>query len=94
MVAQTALPFKLEITNDTLTPHAGLALFGEYCHAHRLAAFCSRQCSCPFKDCLRRRETLHSNSQLSPTVTRSDHHNTANPPGDGDADFGLHEPYG
>jgi hypothetical protein len=37
MMPQTVLPFKLEITNDTLTAHAGLALLGEYCHAHQLA---------------------------------------------------------
>jgi Transposase DDE domain group 1 len=29
-ITQTVLPFKLEMTNDTLTSHAGLALFGEY----------------------------------------------------------------
>ncbi len=29
---QTILPFKLEITTDTITPHAGLALFGEFFH--------------------------------------------------------------
>ena len=32
MVAQTVLPFKLGITGDTITPHAGLALFGEFLH--------------------------------------------------------------
>jgi hypothetical protein len=37
MMPQTVLPFKLEITNDTMTPHAGLALFGEFCVARRLA---------------------------------------------------------
>lgn len=36
MMPQTVLPFKLAMTNDTLTAHAGLALFGEYCHAHQL----------------------------------------------------------
>lgn len=33
MIAQTVLPFKLEITRDTITAHAGLALVGEYAHA-------------------------------------------------------------
>jgi hypothetical protein len=31
MIQQTVLPFKLEITKDTLTSHAGLALLGEFC---------------------------------------------------------------
>ena len=31
MIQQTVLPFKLEITRDTITSHAGLALFGEFC---------------------------------------------------------------
>jgi hypothetical protein len=31
MIRQTVLPFKLEITQDTITSHAGLALFGEFC---------------------------------------------------------------
>jgi Transposase DDE domain group 1 len=30
MIKQTVLPFKLEITKDMITPHAGLALFGEF----------------------------------------------------------------
>lgn len=29
-IAQTVLPFKLAVTDETLTAHAGLALFGEY----------------------------------------------------------------
>ncbi len=33
MISQTVLPFKLDATDETLTAHAGLALFGEYCHA-------------------------------------------------------------
>ncbi len=33
MVAQTVLPFKLGITRDKITAHAGLALFGEFLHA-------------------------------------------------------------
>ena len=31
MIRQTVLPFKLEITQDTITSHAGLALLGEFC---------------------------------------------------------------
>ena len=31
MIQQTILPFKLEITRDTITSHAGLALLGELC---------------------------------------------------------------
>lgn len=31
MIRQTVLPFKLEISKDTLTSHAGLALLGEFC---------------------------------------------------------------
>jgi len=30
MIKQTVLPFKLEITKDLITPHAGLALMGEF----------------------------------------------------------------
>ena len=30
MIKQTVLPFKLEMTNDLITSHAGLALFGEF----------------------------------------------------------------
>ena len=29
MIRQTILPFKLEMTKDLITPHAGLALLGE-----------------------------------------------------------------
>ncbi len=38
MVTQTVLPFKLGITKDQVTAHAGLALFGEFLHALRLPA--------------------------------------------------------
>ncbi|MFC1856820.1 IS1380 family transposase [Thermodesulfobacteriota bacterium] len=31
MIRQTVLPFMLEITRDTITSHAGLALLGEFC---------------------------------------------------------------
>jgi len=30
MIRQSVLPFKIEMTRDTITPHAGLALFGEF----------------------------------------------------------------
>ncbi len=30
MIRQTVLPFKLEKTNDLITPHTGLALLGEF----------------------------------------------------------------
>ena len=32
-MAQTVLPFKLEITEEKMTAHAGLAVFGEFVHA-------------------------------------------------------------
>ncbi len=32
MITKTVLPFKLEMTRDTITPHAGLALLGEFAH--------------------------------------------------------------
>ena len=32
-MSQRVLPFKLECTNDTITAHAGLAIFGEFIHA-------------------------------------------------------------
>ncbi|SHL46008.1 hypothetical protein SAMN02745216_05226, partial [Desulfatibacillum alkenivorans DSM 16219] len=28
MMTQTVLPFKLEVTNETITAHAGLVVFG------------------------------------------------------------------
>ena len=39
MIAQTVLPFKLGITNDKITPHAGLALFGEFLNALKIPRF-------------------------------------------------------
>jgi hypothetical protein len=36
MIRETVLPFKLGITNDTLTPNSGLVLFGELLRAIRL----------------------------------------------------------
>jgi len=37
MIEQTVLPFKLEETKDSITPHAGLALFGEFLHGLKLS---------------------------------------------------------
>ncbi len=36
MVRQTVLPFKLETTDDTITPVAGIVLFGEFLSALQL----------------------------------------------------------
>ena len=36
MLTQTVLPFKLGVTEDTITPHGGLALCGEFVQALRL----------------------------------------------------------
>ena len=36
MITQRVLPFKLEMTRDTITPHAGLALLGEFTVGLRL----------------------------------------------------------
>jgi hypothetical protein len=47
MMRQTVLPFKLEITKDTLTAHAGLALLGEFCQAHGLAAMLDAELPAP-----------------------------------------------
>jgi hypothetical protein len=33
IMPQSVLPFKLEMTQDKITPHAGLAVFGEFVHA-------------------------------------------------------------
>ena len=43
MVAQTVLPFKLEITRDEITPHAGLALFGEFVQALGIPGLLDRE---------------------------------------------------
>ncbi|MCD6218327.1 hypothetical protein J7L05_10800 [bacterium] len=32
IMPQTVLPYKLEKTKDTITPHSGLALIGEFAH--------------------------------------------------------------
>jgi hypothetical protein len=42
-IAQTVLPFKLSVTEDTLTPHAGLALVGEWLGAVGLAGLIDRE---------------------------------------------------
>ncbi|MFC1815961.1 IS1380 family transposase [Thermodesulfobacteriota bacterium] len=42
MIQQTVLPFKLEITRDTITSHAGLALLGEFCMALKLPELVDR----------------------------------------------------
>lgn len=47
MLAQTVLPFKLEACDETLTAHAGLALFGEYCRALGLAQWLDRELPAP-----------------------------------------------
>lgn len=36
-ISSPLLPFKLEITKDKITPHAGLGLFGEFLHSQRIA---------------------------------------------------------
>ena len=40
---QRVLPFKLESTTDTITAHAGLAMFGEFIHATGLAGLVNRE---------------------------------------------------
>jgi hypothetical protein len=47
MLAQTVLPFKLESTDEQLTPHGGLALFGEYCRALGLARWIDQELATP-----------------------------------------------
>lgn len=42
MIHQTVLPFKLEITRETITSHAGLALLGEFCVGLGLPAVIDR----------------------------------------------------
>jgi len=39
MIHQTILPFKLEQTDETLTSHAGLILFGEFVHGLKISSF-------------------------------------------------------
>lgn len=47
MVAQTILPFKLEITRDEITSFAGLAVFGEFMHSLDLPNLVSRELPAP-----------------------------------------------
>jgi len=47
MIAQTVLPFKLEMTNDTLTSQAGLVLFGEFLKALGLDQVLGRELEKP-----------------------------------------------
>ena len=42
MIHQTILPFKLEVTNETLTSNAGLILFGEFVHGLGLQKFVNK----------------------------------------------------
>ena len=42
MIHQTVLPFKLEVTRDTITSHAGLVLLGEFCVGLDLPAVINR----------------------------------------------------
>lgn len=44
---QTVLPFKLEITRDEITAHAGLALFGEFVHAMGILDLVDRHLPAP-----------------------------------------------
>lgn len=47
MVAQTILPFKLGVTHDKVTAHAGLALFGEFVHGLRVGEMLDRELPAP-----------------------------------------------
>ncbi len=47
MVAQTVLPFKLGITKERMTPHAGLALFGEFVHGLDMERVLARELPAP-----------------------------------------------
>ncbi|MDQ6959568.1 MAG: IS1380 family transposase [Mariprofundaceae bacterium] len=47
MLNQSVLPFKLETTDDVLTPHGGLALFGEFCAAMKLSNEVNRHLPAP-----------------------------------------------
>ena len=42
MMTQTVLPFELEVTDETITAHAGLALFGEFVHSLGMNALVNR----------------------------------------------------
>lgn len=47
MIEQTVLPFKLEATQDSITPHAGLALFGEFLSGIKIALAVDAQVPAP-----------------------------------------------
>lgn len=47
MFSQTVLPFKLAATEETLSAHAGLALFGEYCRALGFAKWIDQELAAP-----------------------------------------------
>ena len=47
MVTQSLLPFKLGITTDTITAHAGLVLFGEFVHALGLGRMLEEELPAP-----------------------------------------------
>lgn len=47
MLSQTVLPFKLESTDETLTAHGGLVLFGEYCQGMGLAQWLDQELPAP-----------------------------------------------
>jgi hypothetical protein len=47
MLNQTVLPFKLSETEEKLTAHAGLALFGEFCAAMKLSDQVNRHLPAP-----------------------------------------------
>ena len=47
MIPQTVLPFKLAATDESLTAHAGLALFGEYLGACGMASLINQELPAP-----------------------------------------------
>ena len=51
MVKQTVLPFKLEITDNNITSHAGLAVFGEFINGLRLDRLVNRHLPLPGSNC-------------------------------------------
>ena len=47
MIKQTVLPFKLAVTDESLTAHAGLSLFGEYLTAMGLDSLINHELPAP-----------------------------------------------
>jgi len=47
MLSQTVLPFKLAATEESMTAHAGLALFGEYYAAMGIGHLIDRELPAP-----------------------------------------------